>query len=313
MPISSLVKIGLMVEPTWGSGGSPVAMYPVDEGGVTNPYEAILDNARRGVVAKDFQIYQGIGRAEASLDGKVFTDIFGYILKCAFGALSTSGAGPYEHTFTFSGTPPSLCILDDVSVRQNEGMGMMVAELGFSFTPTEGQLSFSLSAEGKQVGTANSYNWEGAAADIHADDPFFLGWQGSVALDGTFFPVVEADFTITREITLHYNLQNTQYAGTAYAGAPEITGAFTIDFNDVGDWARYEDFEYGSVDVLYYIDADNQLKFELGSVSFGEGPVEIDRSGASLTMAYSWRAMYVPAPQTGPARAILTCPNTTTF
>ena len=307
MPISALSKLGIAIEASWGAGGSPAVIYPAEEWKLTSPYEQILDNAKRGVVAKDFQAYQGIGRAEGTIEGEVFPDLVGYILRATFGSVSVTGtAAPYTHTFTFSGSPPSIAMVDDTVVEQHEGKGMMVSEFRLSFSPTEGALTHSISLTGKQVGTA-TYTFP---SETHTSAPFFLGWQGSVSLGGSFFRIIEGELTIAREVALHYNLQNTQYPGTAYAGAPEITGTFTIDYTAGSDWARYTSHQQGSID-LYYALGTRSLKIELGSVDFGEGAIEIDKSGASLSLGYSWRALYVPA-LGGPARAILVC-NTASF
>jgi hypothetical protein len=302
MPISSLTKVGLSVESTWGAGGSPAIIFPVEDWSLTDPYEQILDNAKRGVVAKDFNAYQGVGRAEASLEGEVFPELFGYVLRAAFGALSSAAGTPATHTFTFSGTPPSLALIDDTAVRQHEGQGMMVSELSFSFNPTEGALMYSSSMTGQQLATV-SYTFP---SDENIDKPFLLGWHGSVALDGTFFPVIEGEISISREVALWYQLNNTQFPGTAYADAPEITGSFTIDYTAGSDYDRYIDKSQGSVDLYWYMDANNSLKIELGSVDFGDGPVELDKSGAAITLAYTYRSLYVTA-LSGPARAILVC------
>jgi hypothetical protein len=150
--------------------------------------------------------------------------------------------------------------------------------------------------------------------DVHYDEPFFLGWQGSVNLAGSWFPIISSEMTISREQTLHYQLQNTQYPGTAYAGAPEVTGSFTIDYTAGSQHDRYLDHEQGSIDIQYDLTNEgvgHYLKFYLGSVDFGEGPVEIDKSAASMTLGYSWRALYVPS-QSGPMKCDLAC-DTATF
>jgi len=309
MAISALAKVGLAVESTWGAGGSPSVVMPVDDWGITPQYEQILDNARRGVLAKDFAAYQGIERAEGSMDGPIFPYYFGYVLRAIFGSVATTGtADPYTHTFDFYETPPSLCLIDDTVIRQHEGKGMLASDLSISFNPTEGMLSYSSSWVGKDVappGTA--YTFPDFECPV---EPFFRGWQGSVALDGAFFPIIEGDFTITRDVTLHYQLQNTQSPGTAYVDAPEVTGSFTIDYDSGDDYDRYLNHESGSVNMLWQIGtaSDRMLEFQFGSVNFGEGPVEIDRSGASITLGYSWRGMYA-CDLGGPARAILTSSN----
>lgn len=306
MAVSALTKVGVSTEASWGSGGSPDVLFPVDDWNVTPAYEQILDNARRGQIARDYAAYQGIQRAEASLEGPVFPYYIGYVLRAIFGSISTTGtAAPYEHEFTFHGTPSSLCIVDDTVIRQHEGMGMMASEFSVSFNPTEGMLSYTSSYVGKEIGTANSYTFPDLTCPV---EPFFRGWQGSIALDGSWYPIIEGEFTIARDVTLHYMLQNTQAPGTAYADAPEVTGSFTFDYGSAADYDRYLNHEQGSVNMLWQIGtaSENMLEFQFGSVDFSESPVEVDKSGASITLGYSWRGLY-ECTMGGPAKAILTC------
>lgn len=308
MAVSSLAKIGVAFEGSWGAGGSPAVVMPVDDWSLTGPYDQVLDNARRGVLAKDFAAYQGIGHSEASFSGPLFPDLIGYPLKAIFGALATTGTTePYTHTFTFAGTPPSIALTEYNVVRQHQGFGLLCSEFSISFNPTEGILSYSTSWTGQKLGTV-SYTFP---SELYVGTPFILGWQGSVALDGTYFPIIEGEMTISREVALHYNLRQTQYAGTAYVDAPELTGSFTIDYTSGTDYDRYMNHTQGSVDLLFQIDANRSLQVQLGSVDFGEGAVELDHSGPAITLGYSWRALYVSA-LGGPAKAILTC-NTPTF
>ncbi len=306
MANSDLMKVGLNVEASWGAGGSPVTIFPIEDWSLTGPYEQILDNAARGVSAKDFQAYQGVGRAEASLEGNVFPDLFGYILRLVFGGVSSGSVAPYVHTFTMA-DPPSAAVTEYNVVRQHQGVGMYAGELKLTFNPSEGALGYTLSLTGKQLGTVNYV----FPTELHINKPFFLGWQGSVSMGGTWFRVVEGDLTIAREIELHYNLQNSQYPGTAYASAPEVTGTFTVDYTEAADYDRYRLHQQGSVDLYWVIDANHSLKIELGSVDFGESPVELDRSGAAISFGYGWRGLYQTA-LGGAARAILTC-DTATF
>lgn len=304
MAVSALSKVGVKTEASWGAGGSPDVVFPVSDWSVTPAYEQILDNARRGQLARDYAAYQGIERAEASMSGPVFPYYFGYVLRAIFGSISTAGS---VHTFTFHGTPPSICVVDDTVIRQHEGKGMMASEMSVSFSPTEGQLTFNSSWVGKNIGTANTYTYPTLSCPVK---PLFRGWQGSVALDGTWFKIQEGEFTIARDITLHYQLQDTQSPGTAYAGAPEVTGSFTIDYGSAGDYDRYLNHEQGSVNIQYGIGTavgtanDQALEFQFGSVDFSDSPIELDKSGASITLGYSWRALY-DCNLGGPAKAIL--------
>lgn len=301
MPVSQLAKIGVTQEASWGAGGSPTLVFPADSWSVMDPYEPVLDNAMRGVIAKDFQAFQGVGRSEASLEGPVFPELFGHLLKPLFGNLSSGTVSPYVHTFTFSGSPPSIAIVEDNTVRQHQARGLMVSELSLNFSPTEGMLSYSASMTGKNMATV-SYTFP---TELHLTKPMFLGWHGSASLDGATFPMIEGDISIAREVQLWYQMQGTQFAGTAYASAPEITGSFTIDWTAGADYDRYINNTMGSVDLWWRIGTVQSLKIEMGSVFFGDGPVELDKSAAAVTLGYSYRALYASA-LSGPARAILT-------
>ena len=294
MPISALTKVGLAKEPSWGTSTSPTILLPTTPPTFSLPFEQILDQALRGIAAKDFAAYQGVGRTEGSLTGPAYPEELGFFFKGILGAESLVGvSAPYSHTFKLASTLPSFSIQDENGVQPYRYTGMLLGELGLSYSAAEGAVNYTTSFTGKTK--------ENVVAAIPADATLspFLGWMVYATINGVDACVIEGEWTFTREIALVYCGSvaegGTQYPVKAYAGPLEITGRATLDFLADSDVDRYIDkwqgpfvidFKYGTGAAL------KQLTITSTKMDFGEGPVEIDRSGVHLTLAYSMRALY---------------------
>lgn len=293
MPISVLTKVGLAKEPSWGASTVPTILLPTTPPAFTLPFEQILDQELRGIAAKDFAAYQGVGRAEGSLGGPAYPEEVGFFFKGILGAESIDGSAPWTHTFKLASTVPSFSIQDENGVQPYRYTGMLLAEFGLSYSAAEGALNYTTSYTGKTK--------ENVVAAIPADATLspFLGWMVYATINGVAACVLEGEWTFAREIALVYCGSvaegGTQYPVRAYAGPLEVTGRATLDFLMDSDVDRYIDkwqgpfvidFKQGSAAAL------KQLTITSTKMDFGEGPVEIDRSGVHLTLAYSMRALY---------------------
>ncbi len=295
MPIAALTKVGLAKEPSWGTTTAPTVLLPVAPPTFSLPFEQILDQGLRGIAAMDFGAYQGVGRAEASLAGPAYPELVGFFFKGILGAESKTGeTAPYTHTFSLASTLPSFSIQDENGIQPYRYIGMLLGELGLSYSSAEGALNYTASLTGKTK--------EDVTASIPADASLmpFLGWTVYATInDVGAVCVIEGEWTLSREIALVYCGSvaegGTQYPVRAYAGPLEVTGRATLDFLANSDVSRYLskyqgpfvlDFEYGSGAGL------KKLTLTATEMDFGEGPVEIDRSGVHLTLAYSMRAIY---------------------
>jgi len=293
MPLSYMSKIGFVKELSFGAGGSPTVMLPVAPFSFTFPFEQILDDSLRGLVAKDYAAYQGTGRIEGSLEGPFYPEEIGFWLLGICGAVTTEGTvAPYTHTFKFATTPPSFAITDENPIQNYCYRGMMLSEFTLRFNSAEGLLTWTASFMGKDREKTTD------PVPAEATNAPFRGWMTKAYIGGTASPygkVTEGEITVAREITLHYTGEGNQFASKAYAGPIEVRGRLTLHFDADADYDRYVNKTQELVQLVWSYGSGSALKeltFVANKVDFGEGPVEIDRTGTFMTLAYDLRALY---------------------
>jgi len=305
MALSYMSKLGFTKEASYGAGGSPTVMLPVAPFSFTVPFEQLLDDNLRGIVAKDYAAYQGTGRVEGSLEGPFYPEEVGFWLLGILAAVSTSGtADPYTHTFSFASSPPSFSFTDDNPVQNYEYRGAMLSEFGLTFNAAEGLLTWTLSFIGKDR-TKVTYG-----PPTETTNAPFRGWMTKASLGGTVVDdVIEGEITISREVTPQFTATASQFPDKAYAGVIEVTGRLTLRFEADSDIDRYFNKAQEAVELSWEYGTAGQpghkkLVFSADKMDFGEGPVEIDRTGTFMTLAYSMRALYNTA-QAGSCRFTL--------
>jgi len=292
MTVSYLTKVGIARESSWGSSTPPTALLPVDPPTFTVNYDQILDQSLRGLPVMDYAAYQGVGRVEASMEGNFYPEELGYLLYSIMGSCVSGTAAPYEHTFTVGAHPPALSIQDENDIETYRYTGCLVSELTLTYNAAEGLLRWSASLVGKE----KEDNPSGSIPAETTTAPF-RGWQVSAAVGAAdpFGKIIEGEITLSREITLHFVDGSLQTPGTAFAGPLEVTGRATVYFDSAALYDRYlnKDQELFQLTWSYGAGtAQKALVFTAHNMDFGEGPAEIDRSGASLTLAYSMRGLY---------------------
>lgn len=305
MPVSGLTKVGIAKEASWGTTTAPDVLIPVNPPSFTDNFETILDQAMRGIAAMDFASYQGVQTVEASLEGFAYPKEIGYFIKGILGAESVSGAGPYDHEFTLATTPPSFSVQDENGVQPYRYTGMMVGELGFTFNAAEGALEFSASLTGK---TKESV---GSSIPADATSAPFRGWMMCSQIAGGNVEVMEGELTLSRELGLVYAGSTcsggSQYAIREYAGPLEVTGGITLDFTADSQVDRYENKTQNKLELNFQYGtgaSQKTLKFEMNNCDYGDSPIELDRSGVHVTLAYTLRALY-NSTDSGPAKVTL--------
>ena len=291
MPLSALTKIGLGKETSWGSGGTPTVLLPVNPPSFTVPFEQILDNALRGIPARDFAAYQGPGSVEGTIEGPFYPEELGYILLALMGSVTTTGtAAPYTHEFLPDANPPTLFFQDETGIEEYQYRGCYITEFSLSWNAAEGLLNYSASISGKDRTIV------GPAVPADATNPPFRNCVVTVEIGGVQYPAaMEGEITCSREIALVYGGDGSCVPNLSYVGPLEVTASMTLDFRDPADYERYINKTQEAVKITWSQGTGPDLKqliFESNVMDFGEGPVELDRSGIHVTLAYSMRALY---------------------
>jgi hypothetical protein len=309
MSISGLLKVGIAVESNgWAlptdTGVAPTHLLPVTSVTVTNPFEQILDEAKRGVRTSPFAAYQGVGSVEMTLEGPFYPEVCGFFLALMMGSAgSPSGSAPYVHSITMTNAAPtsstqrSLSVQVEDAVSKDRYIGMVVTSLTLRFSAAEGMLTYSANLVGQQRLTnqsamSTSGEWLSPGTVVQP----FLGWHAQVTQGGANARVVESEITFERESYIRYSANQSQKPADIQVGDLTLTARATLDYYQSSDVDLYTDktqsafiwdFDFTPDGAAY---AKN-LTITCSKMDYGEGPVEIDRSGVNMLLTWSMRAI----------------------
>lgn len=289
-------KIGVAREATWGAAPAPQVMIPVDPPTLSEPYEVLLDNSVRGVNVMDFGSYQGVGSLELSLSGLFYPEEVPFFMLAMMGSVSSTGTGPYTHTFSLADQPPSLCIQDEGLVYPDGASsrryaGFLPSSFSLSFSAEEGFLTWSCDGQGSN-GTAP------ASGDIPADatNAPFRGWQGTVKFNSVSNTrLISADLSMERELQLRYGADGTQRPTALHSGGISVTCSMIFDATDYAEMDRVLAHGETTMTLTFtYGSGANEktLAISIPTLNWGDGPVELDRSSVAATLAVTGRAIY---------------------
>lgn len=289
-------RIGVAREATWGSMPAPQVMIPVEPPTFSEIYEPLLDNLVRGVNVMDMGTYQGVGRLELSLNSFFFPEETPFFLLAMLGAVVTTGTGPFVHTFSLANQPPSLCLQDEGLVYPGGATsrrygGFLPSSFGLSFSSEEGFLTWTCEGQGS-IGTAPG----AGTVPVDASGEPFRGWQGTVQFGGVGNTrLLSADITLERELQLRYAADGLQRPSALHSGAISATCSMVFDATDFVEMDRVLAHAFTTMTLTFTYGAGatlRKLELSIPRLNWGEGPVELDRSGVAVTLSVSGRAIF---------------------
>lgn len=156
-------QLGVKAETTWGTFVAPTRFYPLISESLTEEIDRIESE---GIIAGQ-RVLRSEQWAAGNVDvgGDIQTELYqqgmGALLKACFGAVATTGAGPYTHTFT-----PGDLTDDHLSVQVGKpdtaGTVQPFSYYGMKMTDWElsieagGLVMLTTSLVGKQLATSDS-------------------------------------------------------------------------------------------------------------------------------------------------------------
>jgi hypothetical protein len=304
MSLTSLSKIGLYKEPTWGSPGSICNLFPVNPPSLSFNWEQILDTGLRGINAKDFSVATGIGTSEIGLEGLCYPEEIGYLFHGILGgsALGSPGtSSPYTWTFSPADQQPSFSILDypkigtPGSTTEKYGLrysGCLMSSLGIKFNAGEGAIGWTAAMQGKAFGTVDATS----ISFIGTPNAPLPGWIGSVAVgtygsEAAYDRLIEGEFTFAREVVLLATAQKTQTVSFGYSGPLELTFKATVACHSISDILKYTNNTQEAWKINFS-QGINVLQIYMPKVSYLDSPMEIDRGGVDVKLGMSMRALW---------------------
>jgi len=172
--VGALSFLGLGRETAWNTPVAASAFFPFSSESLKVSIEPIAEAQIRGILDQSPR-YKGLITIGGSFSGPVYPSLIGHLLRAALGAPTTTGTGPYTHTFNptqgrFSNSaalpPYSITVGRDGAIERYSGC--VCQSLSFSFAKG-GMLTF----EAQWIGA--SYDYPGApTVALPTDTPFTL-------------------------------------------------------------------------------------------------------------------------------------------
>jgi len=309
--LSALTKVGILKEASFGAGGNPSVILPVEPPSFTEPIARFWDNAIRGIPALDFGGIVTTKHIEGSLAGPIFLDEFPYLPLAILGSetFSTVDTTTGKHVFALKtdGLPPSLAVVVDDEVQEWTYKGVRCTSLTMRFSAAEGVLNFSADIVGAEKATSDA-TWPALGAPGQAPLP---GWQGYVqiwdeatsAYKAWANKLIDFEIVFTRDADYRYSLPGTAEGSSSpreIGLSPlSITGTITIQFTDVADEQKYRTGVQDRIKIKVIKDPAKEgvagevsCTWELFKIDWGEGAFEVDRTGTTLVATMRFRALW---------------------
>jgi hypothetical protein len=284
--LSALGHVGMAFETTFGTAVAPVVYIPYNTIKVDDNVKKIVDEARRGVLTKDFNVYNAARSGSVQIDTFCYPELLGYFLKPILSNYTTTGsAGAYTHSFqVLNALSPSLTLSDYNSITERQYAGAVMEEVGFKF---DTENLFTVSAKYLSKGSAVATQ---TSPTFNTSDPF-TGFQSSLTLNGTQnLNMVGGEISIKRATQMIFAANGTADPSKYSTGRIEVTGKFTFDVEDESEWLMYRNNTRPSVDLTFNRDDNTSIEFHISNADFSKAT--IDRSGEFLRVDAEFRAFY---------------------
>lgn len=239
-------QLGVKAETTWGTFVAPTRFYPLISESLTEEIDRLESE---GIIAGQ-RVLRSEQWAAGNVDvgGDIQTELYqqgmGALLKACFGAVSTSGAGPYTHTFT-----PGDLTDDHLSVQVGKpdvaGTVQPFSFYGMKVTDWElsieagGLVTLTTSLIGKQLATSDSLAT--ASFGTGAATPFTFK-HATASIDGGAANVKK--LTIKGSNGLD---GDRRFIGSEYRAEPleadlrEYSGTVDLEFESLTQYNRFRD------------------------------------------------------------------------
>lgn len=301
MALSTTTKVGLALQSSYTTiPTSATIAVPVDPPTFNLIFDAINDTAVRGAPVVDYDVYAGVKRVEATVDGPFYPEETGYFLKSLMGSevfTASTTALSATHVFTGFSQPSAVSFFVEDSINASPNSlryeSMLCSSFGLKWSAAAGIVTFTSSWTGR-----NKTTYSVANPAFGSNLKPWLGWQSTSATlsgaTGTWGgQLLDFEITINRAPSLLYTMNSTQFAQRGDAGPFEVTGRFTLDHQSVTDYADYDSNNEINLTMAVARGATTTLEklaINIPRMHLIEAPLEIQRNNVSLAVQMSFRA-----------------------
>jgi hypothetical protein len=311
MTLSHRSVIGVALQTVIGTPVSPTHLIPVNSFDASENFEQILDNGRRGPDSMDFRAVQGVGYSDITIEGNVqMNDTtgsgLGMLLRNILGSGDVTSSYPvpilvasgvYKHYRFLGNVKEYLTIERDFNLGGStvqQFSGCRCHELVIRWNSGEGAVTYTATITGR---TPTLVGATDLTAQITTQEDPFAGWRGLVTINNASnLRLISAEWTISRGTPVRqYTANNTQQYSDLYFEPLSITCSLVFNYLDNVERNLFVNKTQGELTNLFEYGAAGTLRgFGLSGLvfDFGDGPVELDNTGANITLGLVGRSLY---------------------
>jgi hypothetical protein len=287
--LSALGYLGIAKEATFGTAIAPTMFIPYDSIKVEDDIKKSVDEGRRGVMSKEFAVYNTTRMSKIDVESLAYPDTLGYFLLGILGKDTVTGAAsPYTHKFQVLDANANSFTLSDFNVvsgaQERRYTGGILDEVGLKFDD-DGNMKVSAKYQSKiSTLTAKSTPTQTILKP-------FQGWMASLTLGGAAnVNMLGGDITIKRANQLIFAGNATQDPTKYITGRIELSGKLTFDIEDETEWLNYSNGTQPSISLLFTIDANTSLTIQCSKVDFSKAV--IDRGNEFVRLDVDFKALF---------------------
>jgi len=293
MGVGALAHLGIAKEVTWGTAVAAADYLKMVSEGIVVNKEEIVSEAKRGVWDEP-ESFEGLETVEGPVTVEVQPETVGLLLMAALGAPTTTGVGPYTHTFTPTNAKFSAdCALPPLTLEVHRDMeqafqyaGCVVNQLQLQFGTDQKIMRAQATIIGKEgtliaattpaMETNKPFTWDELV--VQAGNPL----AALAGLEGV-------TLTINNNLVGIPTLNNTkQISAIRRNGYRVIETSFTFDARDLTEYNRFINQDKTAFDFTF-TSGTNSLQIALPQVEYKAAPINV--GGADrLTVAVTGKA-----------------------
>jgi hypothetical protein len=287
--LSALGYLGIAKETTFGTAVAPTVFIPYDSIKNEDEIKKTVDEGRRGVLTKEFAIYNTTRHTKIDVESIAYPDTLGYFLLGILGKDTVTGAAnPYTHKFQVLDSNAPSWTLSDYNVvsgtNERRYPGAIIDELDIKFDD-DGVLKVSAKFQSK-ISTLVA-----KSTPTQTVTKPFMGWMASLQLGGVSnVNMLGGDISIKRANELVFAGNNTQDPTKYITGRIEMSGKLTFDVDDESEWLNYANGTQPALDITFAIDANTSLNIHASKIDISKAVV--DRGSEFVRVDMDFKALY---------------------
>lgn len=272
--------LGVGKETTWGTPVTAQRWYDIIRENLRTRKTVIIDSdtvASREIL----KAVRGTEHVEGDVEMYLNSMQIGHALLSLMGSVSTTGSGPYTHTFSVGDTLPSLTLRSRLdSVTEKVFAGCVVDSLDLTAETGKARVTLGIIGRSESLGTPSTPSF------TTQDD--FVSGEATITLAGSTKRPRRLSLRVTN------NLEPIFVLGDYFTQRPrprkfEVTGSFELDFESTSEYNDFLNLTPRDLTVKF-TKGSHSIEFDIDRFVYTNASVEV-RGRELLVGRFDFRAL----------------------